>query len=173
GLLESMTMVRSRRESALAGSPASSSLAPSSVSLSEAARWGDTPGVILASSELSSGNGGAAGTLDSGAGALSARGALGDAGVLDLRSCSRILSSWGSGLRAISAGGAGAGGGGGGTRGAGSALSRGGGSPQAETQPTHGKPQKKKILKKNKVSRKEMLIDLAATPYIHRHPFSF
>src|ERR1044071_3888542 len=118
-----MTMVRSKRLSAFAGSPASSSLTPSSVSLSEAARCGDTPGVIFASSELSSGSGGA---VDSCGGDTSGGRAFG-AGVLDFKSCSRILPSGGSGLCAGSGGEAGGGGGGGGSRGAGRARSRGGG----------------------------------------------
>ena len=60
-------MVLSKRVSALAASPASSSLLPSSVSRNDAARCGEMPGVILASNELSSGNGAG---VDSGARSL-------------------------------------------------------------------------------------------------------
>lgn len=119
-------MVLSKRVSALAASPASSSLLPSSVSRNDAARCGEMPGVILASNELSSGNGAG---VDSGEAELSAglegreeslpsRPGIFGAGDLDFKSCSRILPSWGSGLRANSGGGTGAGGGAGGNRGA-------------------------------------------------------
>ena len=93
---------------AFAGSPPSSSFLPSSVSRKEAARCGDMPGVILASKELSSGNGG--GTVGStevrpsilaclsGSLLLSLEFGAGN-GVLLRISCSRILGSGGRGRR--------------------------------------------------------------------------
>src|SRR5258705_4451149 len=119
-----MTMVLSKRVSALAASPASSSLLPSSVSRNDAARCGETPGVILASNELSSGNGGEVGSgeeeLSAGLGgredSLPSRPGIFVTGDFDFKSCSRILPSWGNGLRANSGSGTGAGRGGSGNR---------------------------------------------------------
>jgi hypothetical protein len=103
----------------LAGSPPSSSFLPSSVSRNEAARCGDTPGVILASNELSSGNGGGVDCGDGSTGGLISptlaclRGSLVSlvagavAGALLPISCSRILGSCGNGRPLNSAGGGG------------------------------------------------------------------
>jgi hypothetical protein len=89
-------MVFSKRASAFLASPASSSFFPSSVSLSEAARCGEVPGVILASSELSSGKGGgaASGTGGVSPNLLSLDGSFtAGGGVLGVKSCSLIFES--------------------------------------------------------------------------------
>jgi hypothetical protein len=92
-------MVFSRRDSAFAASPASSNFLPSSVSRSEAARWGDVPGVILASNELSSGSGPGVDSGGAASGGLTVSFTAGGAiGVLVLRSCSLIFDSWGKGV---------------------------------------------------------------------------
>jgi hypothetical protein len=109
-----MTIVFSKRDRALVASFASRSFLPSSVSRSDAARWGEVPGVILASNELSSGNGAlveSGMTTDGLVASLDAGGWLG-LGRAVFRFCSWICDSGGNGIRAGSCTGDGGGGGG-------------------------------------------------------------